>query len=200
MLNSILKVAAVLLLAGCSGSWQTNYDAPLDPTVTRSWNVDRVSVSVPDELTTTEDNTFAPNADIVWHGEEFGDRRAQVAAILTQGITVGSSTLRGARDVAFLVTLEQFHAVTPKARAQAPSAVHNIAYIIQVVDEKTGEPLTEPERIQADLEAYVGEAAIFARLEGQTQKVRITDHLADVTRGWLGIGPDPRRVFESTGR
>lgn len=200
MLNSMMKVAVVLLLAGCSGPWQTDYEAPQDPAVTRSWHVHDVAVTVPDELTTTEENSFAPNADIVWHGEPFGDRRAQVAAIVENGIEIGSSGLRGQRGVNILVTLQEFHAVTPKARAQAPSAVHNIAFVMQVVDQRTGEPLTEPELIRADLEAFVGEEAIFAALEGQTQTVRITDHLADVTRGWLGIGPDPRRVFESTGR
>lgn len=200
MMNSIMKIAAVLLLAGCSGSWQTSYDSPLDPTVTRSWRVDSVTVTVPDELTTTEDNSYAPNADIVWHGEAFGDRKAQVAKIVDDAITAGSDELRGTRRVSFAVTLQEFHALTPKARAQAPSAVHNIAYFIQVLDANTGEAITEPEFIRADLEAFVGEAAFFAAAEGQTQIVRITDHLVDVTRGWLGIGPDPRRTFSSAGR
>ncbi|MEM6341228.1 MAG: hypothetical protein AAF729_08760 [Pseudomonadota bacterium] len=36
--------------------------------------------------------------------------------------------------------------------------------------------------------------------QGQTQKVRIRDHLSRVIRGWLGVGPDPRGVFTGVGR
>ena len=98
------------------------------------------------------------------------------------------------------VQLQEFHAVTPIARERAPSAVHNISYIIQVTDARTGQIISAPEQIRADLEAYTGLRAVEATFNGQTQKVRITDHLERVTEGWLGIGPDPREVFEGVGR
>ena len=84
--------------------------------------------------------------------------------------------------------------------SRAPAAVHNIKYVAQVFDAETGEPLTEPESIAADLEAFVGASAVTAALEGNTQRVRIVNHLARVNRGWLGIGPDQRRTFSGLGR
>ena len=119
-----------LMLAGCSGgSWQTDYEAPIAAEVSRSWNVRNVSVAVPSSLTTSDVNSLAPRFDIVWHGEAPGDRRAQVAAIVKEGITKGASGLRGRRAVNFAVTLQNFHAVTPSAVARAPGAVHNLSLI-----------------------------------------------------------------------
>jgi hypothetical protein len=40
--------------------------------------------------------------------------------------------------------------------------------------------LREPTVLKADLNAYGGQEAIDAELQGQTQKVRVTDHLSRV--------------------
>jgi len=199
-MKSVLKIMSFALLAACSAGWETTYDEPVDASVSRNWNVRAVNVAIPQGLTTTEENTFTPDADVVWHGEPFGDRIAQAAAIMQTGIAQGAKGLHGRQHVTLNVVMTEFHAVTPKARAEAPSAVHNISYTIQVMDARTGEPLTNPEMIRADLEAYTGQAAYDAFTRGESQKVRITRHLKDVTAGWLGIGPDPRRTFSSVGR
>lgn len=191
---------AITLLSGCAGDWGVKYaDAP-DPSVARGWRVSTVSVIVPDSLTVSEANTYAPNADIVWHGEAYGDRRAQVGAIVRDGLTRGVQGLGGSRAVTLKAQVIQFHAVTPIALDNAPSAVHNIKYILQVLDADSGRPLTEPELVSADLEADVGTAAVIAAIEGNTQRARIVRHLAAVTAGWLGSGPDQRRTFRSMGR
>lgn len=200
MKKSLLTMLALVALAACSGSWETDYAAPQDAEVTRGWHINTINVVVPDELTVSEANTFAPDADIVWHGDPFGNRQDQVAAVVETGIRRGARQLRGPRGVDLVVTLQEFHAVTPKAQAEAPSAVHNITYVIQVLDERTGEALTEPDVIRADLPAFTGAQAIQAITEGQSQKVRITNHLERVTLGWLGLGPDPRQAFGSVGR
>lgn len=195
----VLLGGLTAFLSGC-GRWQVYYEAGLDPAVTRSWKLADVTVSVPDSLTVSNDNTYAPNADIVWHGEPFGDRRAQVATIMEEGIRQGGAALPGTRNVTIVAQVQHFHAVTPAAVARAPGAVHNIAYRVRVFDAQTAEPLTQAQSIEADLEAYVGDAAILAEIQGQTQRVRIVDHIAKVTAGWLGVGFDQRRVFESVGR
>lgn len=191
---------AAVALAGCGGTWGVRYDEPLEPELTRDWRLARVSVSIPEALTVSEDDTYAPNADIVWHGEPMGDRRAQVSAILKEGIAKGAKGLHGGRPVIIAARLNHFHAVTPTAVSRAPGAVHNISYDIQVFDARTGKPLSEAQRIAADLEANVGYAAVVALLAGETQRVRIVRHLAAVTEGWLGLGPDQRRTFTSFGR
>jgi hypothetical protein len=199
--RSVLALGlSALALAACSGEWGVKYSGSPDPVQARGWKLSRVSVNVPDTLTVSEDNTYAPNADIVWHGEEFGDRRAQVGAILREGLRRGARGLRGSRPVVISARLIQFHGVTPIAVDSAPGAVHNIKYDLQVFDARTGKPLTKAERISADLEAYVGTAAVVAAIQGDTQRTRIIRHIAAVTSGWLGIGPDQRRTFQSFGR
>lgn len=195
-----ITLAAAVALAGCASDWTTDYEATVGPEVSRDWRVTDVQVQVPDSLTVSEVNSFAPDADIVWHGDPPGDRRSQVAEILKTGIEGGSSTLRGKRPVTIVAALQNFHGVTPMSVTRAPAAVHNIAYQIQVFDSETGDAITDSTFIQADLEAFTGAAAVVATQQGQTQKVRVTNHLTAVTRGWLGTGPDVRRTFGSFGR
>ena len=191
---------AALVLSGCVGGWTVDYDQGLSSEVTKNWRLHDVVAVVPEHVTVSHSNTFAPEADIVWHGEPFGDRKAQVAKIMDEGMTAGASDLKGERLVTITVSVATFHAVTPSAVARAPAAVHNITYGMQVFDSRTGEPLTEPQVIEADLVAFVGSSAVAAAINGNTQRVRIVRHLAAVTRGWLGFGPDQRREFGGIGR
>ncbi|AZQ66019.1 hypothetical protein EF888_02070 [Silicimonas algicola] len=191
---------ALAVLAGCSGNWQVAYDQGIDPLVSRGWRVADVIVVVPDSLKASESNTYAPSGDIVWHGEPFGDRKAQVAALMKEGILGGARELSGDRPVYITAVVRRFHGVTPAAVARAPGAVHNIDFDLQVIDARTRAPLTETQPVSADLEAHVGAAAITAAIEGETQRVRLVRHIAAVTRGWLGLGPDQRRSFAGFGR
>lgn len=199
LITKIVAAALMLGLGACSGTWTTNFDAPLSSDVTRGWRVSSVQVVVPESLTTSEQNSYAPNFDVIWHGEALGDRKVQVAQIVEDGVKQGSANLRGSKPVTLQVVLARFHAVTPIAVSRAPGAVHDIRYTIQAFD-RGGNPLTPPVDTTADLEAFVGPQAIIAAQGGQTQKVRIRNHLASVTAGWLGVGPDPRRSFTGVGR
>lgn len=198
--RTLLVTGSASLLAGCAGRWEVDYAQGLDPAVTRGWTASQVIATVPEFLTVSNDNTYAPNADIVWHGESFGDRKEQIARILKEAVTAASAPLSGPRMVAISTQLLHFHGVTPMATNRAPAAVHNIAFRAQVFDAGTREPLTGISLIDADLEANVGSAAITAALEGETERIRIVEHLTRVMKGWLGIGPDPRRSFTSFGR
>lgn len=191
---------ALLALSACSGNWSVDYEKSLETDLTRNWRLNDVIVSAPQSLRVSEANTYAPNADIVWHGEPYGDRRAQVAAIIDEGLTIGAQGLAGSRPVTITARVQEFHAVTPVAIARAPSAVHNILFTMQVYDTATGVALTEPQVISADLEAYVGTAAVAAAVAGETQRARIITHVAAVMRGYLGNGPDQRRSFSGLGR
>jgi len=186
----------LLALGGCAETWGVSYDRPVSPALSRGWRLAGVAVSVPESLTVSEANVLMPNADIVWHGDPPGDRRAQVAAIVREGLTRGAAPLRGSRPVRIAVEVRAFHAVTPRAVAIAPQAVHHIALTVQVLSANDGAALMPPQTIEADLEARVGKAAA----RPPDERVRIVDHLARVFRGWLGLGPDPRRTFRSFGR
>ena len=195
-----MMTGSASLLAGCAGRWQVAYNKALDPRVTRGWTVRQVISTVPDALTVSNDNSYAPNADIVWHGDPYGDRKEQVAAILREAVTAASAPLNGPRNVAISTQVTHFHGVTPIATNRAPGAVHNIGFRIQVFDARTRAPVTEAALIEGDLEANVGASAVTAAVAGETERKRIVEHLTRVVQGWLGIGPDPRREFTSFGR
>lgn len=198
--RTLIAGLAAAMLSGCSFNWAVDYEAPVSAEVARGWRLGEVVVRMPEGVTTSDNNTFAPRADIVWHGEPYGDRKEQVAALFSEAITRATGELAGPRPVTFVVEVEKFHGVTPVAVARAPAAVHSIAYRMGVIDFRTGEVIVAPRPIRADLDAYVGPAAVAAAIEGQTQRVRVVDHLEAVTRGWLGLGPDPRRTFRGIGR
>ncbi|MEO0918126.1 MAG: DUF6778 family protein [Pseudomonadota bacterium] len=198
--RTLILGGTAALLSGC-GRWSVDYEAGLNPAVSKNWTLRRVEVTVPNSLTVNHNNNrFAPRADIVWHGEPYGDRRVQVRQIIVDGLRQGGQGLSGTQGITLSARLDHFHAVTPLSVARAPGAVHNISYELQVFDAATTIPLTEPQMIQADLEAYVGDAAIVAEIRGQGQRRRIVDHIGRVTAGWLGIGFDQRRSFDSIGR
>ena len=188
-----------LLLAACSG-WETSYSDVVPPAASRAWGPATIDVLVPRTLTVSEANRFAPDADIVWREDPIGDRYAQVDAIVTAGAKRAASRMSGHDPVTVKIVLQEFHALTERAQFSAPGGVHNISFVAQVFDSRTGEALTEADVIRADLAAYTGEQSVQARARGITQKRRIVSHIDRVLSGWLGLGPDPRGQFSGVGR
>lgn len=200
--KSLVAVLA-LALAGCgsNGKFRTDYEQPVPAESSAGWRLGSIAVTVPDTLTVSEANTYAPEADIVWRGEPLGNRYEQVANIIAEAAQRGASGLRGGRTVDLHIQVAQFHALTQRTRYTLNSSgVHNIDFIIRVVDARSGQTLAGPEAIQADLVGYVGGEAIAAEARGETQRVRIVTHVANTIAGWLGIGPDVRGVVARAGR
>ncbi|MBT2131960.1 DUF6778 family protein [Aliiroseovarius lamellibrachiae] len=143
------------------------------------FNVTDVRVNVPRDLKVSEANTFKPKADIVWREDPLGDRYQQVEVILQAAFERGVSTLNEGRDVVLDIQLQEFHALTQRTR-YTYGGTHAIRFSLTVLDAETG-AVVEPARvIQADLRAFGGGEALAAEARGETQKVRITDHLAKV--------------------
>ncbi len=189
-------VMMVLALAGCSGSFRTFYD---EPAPSQGWRIAAVDVTVPRTLSVSEEEVFVPRADIVWREDPPGDRYNQVAAIMKDAISRGAAGLKGSRAVRLEVTMRRFHAMTFTAETRAPAGVHNIEFDITARDARTGEVLAGPELIEASFPAMTGAAMARARLEGQSQRSQITDHVARTIASWLGLIPDNRQTFSSVG-
>lgn len=187
------------LLSGCGGRFASDYASDIPPDVSRDWRVTEVRAVTYDSRTVSNDNILVPMADIVWHGEPDGDRRAQVAAIIAEAARTAAAPLGGSTPVELHIAVDRFHGVTPLAVNLAPAAVHDIVFRIGVVDSRTRDVLVPPERITAPLPALTQHHAIRAQLEGETERQRIVDHVAGVTAGWLGAGPDMRASFVSLG-
>lgn len=196
-----LAVGILALLSACSETFSTSYPRPVDPAVSRDWRLAAVKVTVPDVLVASESTALIPSADIVWHGDPEGDRKVQVAKVLTDGITAGASGLHGRTPVNILVTLERFHALSTSAEAleRSDAGVHDIFFQISVVDAHTGAVLFPPEEMNASLPALTGTVARNAAANGMTEKSMIEAHLRDTVAGWLGLGPDVRGSFQRIG-
>ena len=195
----LLSAAAVLMLSACGGTWETAYTG-VAASDSRNWRISKININVPRSLSVSEENTYAPEADIVWRGEPEGDRHAQVAQIFNDSARAGTRALRGSRPVTLDITVHGFHALSDKARTQlSSSGVHNIIFDM-TVRASNGTILAQEQNVQADLIAYVGEQAKAAEEQGITQRVRVVHHLTNVIQNWFGYGEDMCVSFSRNGR
>jgi hypothetical protein len=133
-------------------------------------------VEVPGYLKVSEANAYIPRADIVWRGDAPGDRYRQVEAIFEAGLAQAAPTLQGGVPAHAKITVRRFHGLTEKAR-YTTGGVHNIIFDLALYDPATGALLRPVETVHADMRALGGNRAIEADAAGQTQKVRVTEHL-----------------------
>lgn len=184
-----LGLALVLALAGCGENQLVGRAA--DPTglatgltvtgerVAAAWHVVKVEVNVPRSLRVSEENSFVPMADIVWHGDMLGDRYAQVQNIMAEAAARGTAGMKRGEAVVVQVDMLRFHALTPKARYTFGG---NFAtrFLLTVRDAHTGEVLDGPRLVVADCPASGGQKALAEEEAGITQRVVIVDHVAGV--------------------
>ncbi len=193
--------ASALVLTACvgGGTFKTEYDR-LSPDVSRAWRLAEVRVDVPRSLVVSEAETLLPSADIVWREDPLGDRYAQVGQIMQGAVLRGAQGLRGSRPVIISITVTRFHALTYKAELSSSDwGVHNVDFIAQVNDARTGEVLVAATKIRAETPAWSGTRMREARRKGITQKSMISSHVAATVAGWLATGPDNRGEFSRQG-
>lgn len=199
LLKALAAFAVATALSACASGDIPSRDAPLEliqPSVAftetengdiglrnvgRSYSVERVVVDVPRSLKVSEANKYYPRGDIVWREDPVGDRYSQVKAIFDEAMARGTTGAEGQIPVNLGVRVMRFHALTEKTRYTI-GGIHSIRFELSVFHAETGLLLEQPRVIQADLIGFGGQRAINAIAVGQTQKVRITDHLANVIR------------------
>ncbi len=143
--------------------------------------VQSVQVIVPRDLVVSEANTYLPSADLVWRGDVRGDRYVQIQSIFEQA--AADSILKMSKGTAVSVELEvvRFHCLTEKTRYTI-GGVHSMAFMMTVRDAATNAVLEAPRLIIADVKAAGGSQAIAEDEAGRTQKVVVTERLAQVLR------------------
>lgn len=199
-LAKLTGVLALMLLAGCGGTFRTYYPEPVPAAQSAGWRLSSVEVTAPRSLVVSEADVFIPKADIVWREDpSTGNRYEQVESIMKTAITEGAHGLKGSRPVTIQATMTRFHAMTFKAETQAPGGVHDVEFDLQIKDARTGAVLFGPEHVEASFPAMTGEQMARARVAGQSQKSQITAHVARTIRGLLGLGPDERKTFNGIG-
>ncbi|WP_371223886.1 DUF6778 family protein [Roseovarius sp. 2305UL8-3] len=184
LIRILAAVALTASVSACATVETATRAAPLEAQAAQptpvSLNVQGISVAVPQSLKVSEANLYYPSGDIVWREDPAGDRHAQVEAIFEAGLRKGLSGMtEGAVPVRVEVQVTRFHALTEKARYTV-GGVHSVQFMMRLVNPETGIAYTEPRLIKADFKAYGGAKAIEAERAGITQKVRITDRIAEV--------------------
>ena len=107
-----------------------------------------------------------------------GETEQRIAAMFEEAANrhIGARPLPDAQPVIAEITLRRFHGVTERTRFSV-GGVYSIRFDLQLLDAGTREPLGEVRTIQADLPAPGGIAAVELERAGQTERVRVVDHL-----------------------
>ncbi|MEZ5884328.1 MAG: DUF6778 family protein [Paracoccaceae bacterium] len=198
--------ALMVFLGGCGQLGLPSADAAavpdaaqqVQPFVRPAYDLRAVEVQVPETLRVSEANAYYPLADIVWRGEERGDRHAQVRAIFEEAAKPALAERTDGRPVIAGIEVQRFHALTEKARYTV-GGVHSIRFLLTVRDAESGAILEEPRQVIGDLRAAGGGTAIEEDAMGLTQKVLITRHLAEVIGAELAPTP-PQQAEEEAGQ
>ncbi|MGA0539150.1 DUF6778 family protein [Neotabrizicola sp. VNH66] len=160
-------------------------------TVTMPLEVRAVTVTVPRDLRVSEAEVFYPIADIVWRGEPRGDRYAQIQAIYDEAATAAVAPLKSGIPVVAEIEVTRFHCVTDKTRYTF-GGVHSLHFLLTIRHAETGEILSGPRVVNADVAAPGGQAAVKQDYEGITQRDVVRQRLANVIRRELkALNVDP---------
>ena len=185
-------IIAALAVSGCAPRISsTDFEAGAGAASANpgAWALQSVQVDIPESMkvNTNGDVRYPDSSELVWWGDPPGDRKAQVAALLEDAVRAGAlDALTGQRGVTFKVNVNQFHAMTPRARAtDLQLGVHEMQFDFSVVDAQSGEVLASEPGVNADLRAFSGSQALLAEQAGQGQKIRIQTRVAQVVRSWL---------------
>ncbi|MFX0540376.1 DUF6778 family protein [Roseovarius sp. S4756] len=183
-IRTIMGLSLALGISACAGvpdqsvSRAAIVDAPQRAT-TMAVDIQSVRVNVPRTLKVSEANSYYPGGDIVWRGDPIGDRYEQIGAIFEEAMMRGTQNMKSGVPAVLDIEVQRFHALTEKARYSV-GGVHDVTFSVTLRDPATGLALTPTRSIEADLKGYGGSQAMAAEQRGETQKVRITDHLAKV--------------------
>lgn len=194
-LKLVAAIISAVILAGCASIDTPSRNAPYAQVASVNfaqtgpvfqaavpdYRVTGINVTVPRTLLVSEANSYKPRGDIVWRGDLPGDRYEQIEAIFETGLARGASGINGTVSVVIDIEVTRFHALTEKTRYSV-GGVHEIEFILSMRSAETGLLLKAPRKVQADLVGHGGQRAIEEERRGQTQKVRITDHLAQMIR------------------
>ncbi len=202
MLRKCICLVAALAMSACAAtepaSRNTNFsqiDVPASTTqpgvvlaarpqvqvLASKYTIAEMRVSVPRDLKVSEANSFLPIADIVWRGEPRGDRHAQVAQILNEGLLGATQGMVSGPAVIIEVEVTRFHCLTEKSRFTV-GGNHNMRFNLTVRDAASGAVIDGPRPVVADIKAAGGEAAIAEDLAGRTQRVVVVERLTEVIR------------------
>lgn len=186
--------AALMAMSACTTTEMTSRNATVDFSVgsksqytRQDYTVRDVKVTIAPGTTVSEANRYYPSSDIVWREDPRGDRYAQVSAIFDAAMTSGVAALKGAVPVLVEIEIHRFHALTEKTRYSSLPATHAIQFAVTVRHATTGAVIEGPRMVKTSLKAYTGEQAFASEARGESQKSRISAHLAQTIQHELSV-------------
>lgn len=198
-LKSIAVSVFCASLAACGSVETTSRGIPLDAPLMgagkaspaalglpASLRVSAIHVTAPNHLSVSEANSYFPRADIVWRGDAYGDRHAQISEVVKSGLRMGIGHLNGAAPVVLNVEITRFHALTEKSQFSI-GGTHDVQFILTVTHAQTGAVLLAPHALKMKIKAPGGDEALAMENAGRGQKVLITEGVAQMIRADLGV-------------
>ena len=184
MLRRGFVTLSVLALASACSSSLFGSGGTRKPVMARSYDIQRLRFATLPDLTVSEDESYYPQADIVWRGDPPGPRIAQIQSMFQAAFDRNQSVLAGTTPVDIDITLVRFHGVTDLTRLTI-GGVYNVIFDMTVIHADTGAVIEPQRRVQGDLPAPGGARGQALLREGQTQRVRVTDFLTGLLRQQL---------------
>lgn len=185
----MMTIAALgLTVAGCASVDTVTRNAPIETpgfsgadsrVIARNYAVQDMTFTTQTQLRVSESNSYYPNAEVVWRGDPIGNRIEQIAAMFRTAMDRNVANMDGLVPVVVDYQLVRFHGVTERTRFSI-GGVYNIEFDITVRNAQTGEIVEPARRVEANLSAPGGIAALMQEQRGQTEKVRVTDFLTQV--------------------
>jgi len=181
--RSFLTATTLALVSACSPDLLRSGGTP-KPVLQRSYDIRSLRFAVQPDLVVSEEESFYPQADIVWRGDERGPRVPQIASMFQTAFDRNQTVLTGNTPVDVGITLVRFHGVTDRTRLSV-GGIYNIEFDLTVFDARTGAVIEPPRRVKGDLNAPGGRRGQDLINQGQTQRVRVTDFLTGLLRQQL---------------
>jgi hypothetical protein len=150
----------------------------------RSYDLQQLRFTAREGLVVSEENSFYPQADIVWRGDMPGPRIPQIGSMFEEAARRNQSVLNGSTPIVVDIVLIRFHGVTTRTRTTV-GGVYNIIFELSVRDARSGAIIEPPRRVVGNLSAPGGARAAALIDTGQTERVRVTDFLTGLLRQQL---------------
>jgi hypothetical protein len=186
-MRTVLALVALVAVSACGWTDRITRNAPVDVTLpvpqVPAFALAALEVDVPLRLEVSESPMLYPFADIVWRGDPWGDRLAQVRALFEEAGAAARATEGRPVDVGIEVV--RFHGLTQRAR-YATGGMYSIHFKMTLRDPETGLPLGEPKLVNATLEQFGAYHATFYDANGITERQVVVSHLMRVLRAELG--------------
>ena len=181
--RAFLTTSVIALASACSSNLFGSSSSP-KPVMLRSYDIQTLRFGAIPDIAVSEQESYYPQADVVWRGDPRGPRVAQIGEMFQAAFDRNQSIFNGTTPVDIQVTLVRFHGVTDLTRLTV-GGVYNIIFDMTVFDARSGAIIEPPRRIEGDLNAPGGARGRALIESGQTQKVRVTDFLTGLLRQQL---------------